>query len=452
MAISRIFDISRRTLATYQRALDITAHNIANSSNPYYSRQTSLLTTENPEQRGGFIWGTGVRLDAVLRVRDDLTDAQLRVNYHKSSDSNKRSVLLGQIETLFSEPSELGLSNLINTFFNSFNELAVNPSSTSLRQNVIQAAEKMSSKVKSIYDGLDIIKSDVFNDALSKVEELNYNLEQIQRLNKQIYEASTVKQEANDLMDQRDRLIDEVSKTVNLTITKDDSGSVTLSIGGVTAVDLSSSTKFKLDVIDDKLALVTEEGEVKAALNGGELNALSEVYSKKIPEYNEKLEVVFKVLTDSVNSEHSAGYSISNPPKTGITFFESFNDGLIKINQEILSDPSMIAVSSDGSSGNGDIAIKIAGLMDKKLISGSSFSESYTSLVSLLGNDKLSSDLSTESSEMVIQQLELQKASYSGVSIDEEMTNMIKYQRSYDAAAKLIKVADEMLETLLNMV
>ncbi|MEJ2616712.1 MAG: flagellar basal body rod C-terminal domain-containing protein, partial [Ignavibacteriaceae bacterium] len=174
--------------------------------------------------------------------------------------------------------------------------------------------------------------------------------------------------------------------------------------------------------------------------------------SNTIPQYQDNLNNVMNTLVESVNNVHSKGYTNTGSPETGINFFDSYQNGVLKINDRILSNNNYIAASSDGTSGNGDIAVSIAGLSSQALINGSTISDSYSNLVSSIGNDKNTSDQQANSGQLILQQLQDQKNSYSGVSIDEEMTNVITFQRSYDASAKLITVADQMLQTVLNLV
>ncbi len=452
MSISRIFDISRRSLAVYQRALDVTAHNISNASNPNYSRQRVLITNEIPEKTAGFIWGTGAKLENILRARNQMNDSQIRTNNYKFASSNKQSLLLSQVEEAFSEPSELGLSNLMNEFFSSWTELSVSPNSTPLRSNVVHAAQKLSSKVKSIHDNLEVIKNDTLSEYKEGVNTLNRLLSDIKALNQQIYETSVAGYSPNDLLDQRDAAIDELSSLTNITVSTDSDNMVSISIGGVFAVNRNHSSEFKITTTNGQLGLTTSESNLDVNIIGGELHALSDVYSNKIPEYLSKLDEVVQKLFESVNALHSSGHTLTDPPQTNINFFESFTNGVLTINNDIINNPNLIAASEDGTSGNGGIALQISELMNQNILNGSTLGDIYGNLVSQLGNEQLSATQSAESSLLILEQLDMQRASYSGVSIDEEMTNVIKFQRSYDASAKLIKVADEMLETLINMV
>lgn len=450
--ISNIFNIATRSLDVYRKALDVTAHNIANSDNENYSRQTVNVSTSTPNKIAGLVWGTGIQIDSVTRIKNQFIESQYRKNTGENSFYNKQSDLLSRVEQVFTEPSEYGLSDLMTSFFNSWSELAVTPDSSVLRENVITAAQNITARVDTIHQDLQTIKEDTFNEFNDKTQTLNNLLSQIHDLNVKITQQSGNGSPPNDLMDKRDQLVNQVTSIADTQVYYDPNGSVNISIGGVLAVDVSQSVKFEVIKENGELKLSTASGHVLQKIKGGELGAISDVYSSKIPDYEEKLDNVITSLFKSVNSIHSSGYSNEDPPQTNINFFSSYEAGVLKINSEILDDPSKIAVSADGTPGNGDIALQIADLNNQQLINGSTLVESYSSLISDVGSDKASSDSLSSSSALVLQQLQTQKSSYSGVSLDEEMANVIKFQRSYDASAKLISIADEMLQTLLQMV
>lgn len=452
MSLSRIFDISSRSLSTYQNALDVTAHNVANSGNPDYSRQQVVLSTTTPQQQAGLIWGTGVKLDQIQRVQDVLIKQQLISYNSKSSDSSQRGSLLEQVQGLLSEPSDSGLSSLTTNFFNAWQQLSVTPNSTPLRYSVIQAAQRLSTKVQSIHDGLDTIKTDIINQVNDQVSSVNTLLKQIQSLNAQIYSSQSVGQNPNDLLDQRDKAISDLSNITNINVTYDKGGSAIISIGGTFAADRSDSVTFEAKTINGKLTLASSGNNLNANLTGGSLYALTDMYSTVIPGYQNTLDSFVNQLMTSVNTVHKQGYTLDNPPKTNVDFFSGYSNGILSINSDILADPQKIAVSKDGTAGNGDLASTISDLANQKVINGTTLGDYYTSLVSKIGSDKNASDQNTSSFQAIVQQLQQQKASVSGVSVDEEMTNIIKYQRAYTASAKLIKAADDMLQTLLNVV
>ncbi|HEX2866342.1 MAG TPA: flagellar hook-associated protein FlgK [Ignavibacteriales bacterium] len=449
MGLSRIFDISSRSLGVYQRALDVTSHNVANANNPDYARQRVVFGSERSEGSTNGEVGAGVKIDDISRIKDNLTDIQLRTYNQKFSDVDKRSQTLGQVESLFSEPSDLGLSNLITSFYNSWDQLASTPNSTPLRNSVIQSADQLSNKVKGIYDGLGLLRSDLNGQVNEKVDEVNSTIQQIQDLNRQIKSAKVTNQSVNDLYDRRDKQIDSLSKLVNINVHTDDQGSVSISIGGIFAVDEYSATKFKASNTNGKLSLTTNDGSSTAQLTGGEIYASMDLYNNQLAGYQDSINAVAQNIMDSVNSVHRTGYGLNGSPQGD--FFTGYSEGVLSFNHDTNAIAASAVSGNDGNSGN---AIAIAKLADQKLpaLDGKTVSEYYNSFISSIGTEKKLNEQSSESNQLVLDQLNNQKSSYSGVSIDEEMTNVIKFQKSYDASAKLIKVADEMLQTLIQMV
>ena len=381
-----------------------------------------------------------------------MLDKQI-INYNQKYSSNdKESLMLSQIEQVFAEPGEQGLSNTLDQFFNTWHELSVSPNSIPLRNSVINIAQSISTRIKGIRGDLDIVKSDTVNDFRVKVNSLNGLLKDIQSFNARVYEANAKGLEANDLMDQRDKAIDDLSKLVNISVSYDNHNVANVSIGGVFAVDASYATEFDYTVNNSQLNLVTVNDQKTAKINGGELNALTEIYNNVIPSYVNDIDAIANKLVEKVNALHKTGYSITDPPKTGINFFDGYVNGELVINKDIISDPKMIAVSADGTDGNSEIAVKLGELSDEKVLDGLTFSEKYTTLVSKIGTDKQTVDQLMDSNKLVLDQLENQKSSYSGVSVDEEMTNILTYQRAYQASAKMVQIADQMIQSLIDMV
>ena len=452
MALSRLFDISRRSMVTYQRSMDVASNNIANAGNKDYTRQRAIISTETTQQYAGIVWGSGVKMDDIERVRSSLTESQIISNNQKQSYNERSSILLGQVENVFSEPSELGISNLMGQFFSSWSELSANPTSTALRGNVVYAAQNLSAKVKDINENFEVIKTSIYNEFNDKVREVNNDLSAIQNINRQISEASAIGQNANDLLDKRDLIISDLSKLVNIQVNYQSDQTANISIGGVFAVDKGSYTEFEMSATEGNLDMVVVGGTKKVVLTGGEMGALTDTFSNKIPAYKEKLDSVITQLVTSVNEIHNTGYTVDDPAIVGGDFFDSYENGELKIKDSILEDNNKIAVSSDGTSGNGDIGIKLFEIGDSDVLNGSKLVDVYSSLISEVGSHKQNADRMSESGSIVLAQLENQRDSQSAVSVDEEMLNVIKFQKAYEASAKLIRMADEMLDTLMQLV
>ncbi|MCX6151059.1 MAG: flagellar hook-associated protein FlgK [Ignavibacteriales bacterium] len=453
MSISKILDISRRSLYVYQRALDITANNIANVNNKNYTKQQIVFGTVAPDKSDKFSVGDGVTIADVQRQKNQFTETQIRNYSQNQSYDEKKANLLGNLETILSEPSELGLSNQLNLFFNSWQELSVNPLSTELRANVIQTAQNFSDKLQKVYDGFSSLRGNLKEEAVDSVNLINKYTEEIKTLNEEIFRADIKGLSSSDLLDRRDELIIELSKMANINVSIDKDNMASISIGGAYAVDRYHSIKFKaVENENGSLSIQSEDGQRTLQINKGSLGALVELSGKTIPGYLKVLDSIGNSIMSAVNSAHTKGYTNTQPPLNGINFFESYDSGQLKINKNILDDLNYIATSADGTGGNNDIAKQIAALKDANVVDGMKLSEKYSNFVGELANSINGSAHNTDSYNLVLDQLEQQKSSYSGVSTDEEMVNILRYQKSYEAAAKLIKIADDLFQTLLNTV
>jgi len=452
MALSSVFSIAKSSLFAHQQALAVTSANLANANNPAYSRQVALFGTLAPDHRASFSFGTGVAVENVLRIRNNVTDIQIRTNNHNFYEAEKRSTVLSQIESLFSEPSEFGLSSLMTQFFNSWDELALDPTSSPLRTSVVQSAQMLSEKIGSIHSGISQTKLDIRAEAIDITNRVNAIVEQLNTVNKQIYEASVVKSSSNDLIDTRDSLLEELSEYVNINVNIDENNVANVSIGGVFAVDGLHFKQFEVEQEGDQLRLVTKEDGIASRINGGSLSGLLDLHNNEIPNQLTALDDLAITLMENVNSIHSQGFSITDPAETNVNFFTKYEHGKLEINKDIIDDPYYIAISEDGISGDNSIALQLAELKDKKLLNNKTLSENYSEYISGIANEITLQQQNAESYAIVLTQLEQTKLQYSGVSTDEEMMNVMKFQRSYDAAAKLITIADELLETLLTMV
>jgi len=437
----------------YQKALSVTSNNVANANNADYSRQRTNFSSVAPDSRTRLSIGAGVEISDIQRIRNGILDKQIREYSENHSSAQKQSDILSSIENLFSEPTDQGLSNMINQFFNSWNNLSVDPTSLALRNSVVNSTQQLTGKLQNIYEGMNSERDDLLKDAENLVGQINNYTKDLKEVNRQIYAASVVNNDVNDLLDKRDTVLKNLSKIVNTQVNIDENGVANVSIGGVFAVDRLHQTNFKLSTdLGGKFSLLTEDGNARVSIRKGELYADYHTVNSLIPDYKDKLDTLALALKDNVNAAHREGYSLADPTTNGEDFFSSYSDGVLKVNSDILKDSRRIAVSSDGTGGNSDIALSIAKLQDAKIMDGNSVQEGYQNLVTDVAGEKQFQDQSSNTFGLVLNNLEQQQSSVAGVSVDEEMTDILKFQRSYDASAKLITVADQMLQTILQMV
>jgi flagellar hook-associated protein 1 FlgK len=464
MGIGNVFDVAVRAMSAYRQAIDVTSNNISNASNPDYARQKIQMATVTAENGRG----AGVTISDVQRIKDDLLEVQIRNYQSKSSDANKRSQVLSQIESIISEPSDNGLSNYMTQFFSSWDQLSAQPNSTPLRLNIIQKAQSVSDRFVQILNGMNDIQTTLQTETLNDAATINSLLKDIYGLNQKVAESEMRNIKANELKDQRDALISKLSQLINVSVQNGSNGSVSVNVGGLFGSDLNTYNQFEMKIINGQIQLVSQnDSNSIAMINSGELYAVTDLYSNKIAKYKSSIENLESVFVSKVNELHMSGNTLVQGAnsKTRIPFFgelngngnvvNSLSNDQLQINPDILNNPANIAASDTvNNDGNGSNAIKIARLLDSNLseLNGQTLLDNYSNILNNIGLDKVSNDNTIQSSETILLKLDNQKTSTSGVSLDEEMANVLKFQRSYDAASKMVKVADEMIQTILQMV
>jgi flagellar hook-associated protein 1 len=463
MGLDKVLNIASNTMSVYQQAMNVASNNISNSSNPNYTRQTVIFGSAGSD----FLGGNGVKISDIQRVRNNLLDVQVNNYQSASSDASKRSSILSQVESVVSEPSTSGLSADITDFFDSWSTLATQPNSSDLRSEVIQKAQTLSDSFNGIFNSLNDIQTNLQQQATADAVSINQYLAEITSLNQQIHEASASGVQAGDLQDERDGVITSLSQLVNVTSQANNDGTANVSIGGVMGADSASSTSFQATIVKGQLKLVsTKDASSAAVLNSGELSAISDLYSNKIPSYISSYQTLANTIVNQINAVHMTGFTLeqNGTSSTGIPFFgeldnsgnvvNAFSQGELNINSNVLSNPSLIAASDTANSdANGSNATNIANLIDKSFpeLGNKSILDSYTGLLDQVGTDKTAADNKETSTGTILTSLQTQQASISGVSMDEEMTNVLKYQRVYQAAAKLISISDALMSALIGI-
>lgn len=448
MSISRIFDISRQALLTHRSAIDITARNIANVNTEGYKRRRIDLSK--------LALGLGglngmLTKDGVTRIHQRFVENQLWYEDQDLGKYQSDEMILTQVQGIFNEPTASGLSNVLSEFWNVWNDLANDPESQSTR---------------SLVRDKGVILANTFNRNYQSLRDLQYQIgldiqENVSRVNQVIGQIKTINEKvgvhlSNDLLDQRDLLINDLSKLINIDIKEYSSGEVTISSRGQILVSGNYINELVVDIsMENGLRNIDIKFNDGRSVNilSGQLGSLIEVHNRHIPDYIEKLNLLATSIATQVNSIHTSGYNVSGV--TGIDFFSSDITGAadFKIDDNVYQNPSLIATSTAiDEPGDGSIAQLISDIQFEKNIQGGTVSEFYHSLISQIGSQVQEATFLRESQEIVVQTLRNQQDSISGVSLDEEMTRLIEFEQAFEAAARMITVVDEMIDTVLNMV
>lgn len=452
--LNGILELAKRSMNANQYGIGVTSHNIANASSPGYSRQRLDLAASLPEKTYFGYMGTGVDIQTVQRLRESYVDQQMYSVNANLGQSTQQEKVLRLTESFFQEPSDAGLNSMMQEFFNAFQSLSTHPEESSNRNALVQKTALMNDSFHRISQGISTMRTDAVNELDSKIGKVNELLKSISELNSTIAGSSARGLKPNDVMDQRDGKLSELSKLVNIRVNQNPDGQVTASIAGTMVVSNGSFTPLQSAITGNTVSITSGTAATPVLVNGGEIGGLINIYNNTLPQYLSKLDDVAESLISEVNAVHSAGYGIGTPPPIGTNFFTGSDSKTIDIDPAILQNTNTIAASKDGSPGNNEIALDIAQLQNKKMLNGNNNTvfQYYNGMVSGIGSDIESIGTDSESQQLVLDQLTTQQNSVAGVSLDEEMTNLIKFQHGFDASARIINTVKEMYDTIINMV
>ncbi len=460
-------EIGSRALTASQTVLDVIGQNTANVSTPGYTRQIVDIAASEPISYGsGSIAagqvGTGVSVVAINRVRDSFVDQQVYSANGDQGALNKLRDTLTEVEQAYGEPNtKTGVGTQLSTFLNSFSDLAANPENVGIRSTVLNNAEALANEFRSVSTALNQINPEISAKVAAGVGVVNTIAGQIADLNKQIGLSVANGEHPNDLQDRRDQLLASLSSQVDINVsylknpqTGHPTGEVNVRISGFTLVDGDSANALPTQATPpgSEPGLLTASGE-QITLGGGELYGLVKA-STLVAGYQSDLNTLANNVITAVNTVHAQGYGLDG--QTGRAFFSGTDAASIDVSAAVKSNLNVIAAAAAPSvgntfaSGNGDNATAIARLTSTPVIGNATLDDYYNSRIGIIGADTQSYTNQASSQEKIVQQLQNQQSSVSGVNLDEELTKMLQYQRSYQAAARVINTMDSVLNTIVN--
>ncbi len=451
MAISSLLSISRDALMTYQGAITITGSNIANVNNANYNVQRAVISATGD--------GSSVNVD-VTRVYDQYIGKQITGETSTGGYWDTRSGILGQVEVLFDETADAGITTDLKAFWDSWSDLAQNPTGLVEQNAVVSAADTLASDIRDKYQSLQTILAGVNDSVAGTVDTINTLAADIATLNQSIISAGPDGAGVNELIDKRDAAMKSLAELVPFQSVQDESGSVSIFLaGGEMMVGTTSSRSLAVSAAGD----VTFEGNttpLTSGITGGSLGALLELRDSTLPGYMSSLDTLAAAVISEVNTLHGSGVDQAGTAVTGRLFFADTPVGssaafTMSVASGILSDPTTI-VASQTVAGDGAVASAITALQHQGIVTSGTqqvtTSEYWASTVSKVGSDSSLSEQKADQSAAVMTQLESRRANVSGVSLDEEMIYLIQYQLGYSAAGQLCSTAQEMLDTLMGIV
>ena len=449
-------ELGKRALNTHQLWLNTIGHNIANVNTPGYTRQRVNISTTPPQELPQGMVGTGVSADNIRHVRDLFLNRQYRNENKSLGQWTGQEKILSQIEALFTEPNAESLGDLLDKFWAGWSDLANNPESVGARTALKEQTNLLTSGFHRIYSNLQDLRKSVDVEIVLTVDNVNSLASEIASINQQIARTELGGQKANDLRDRRDYLIDQLSEFVDVNVAEQKNNTATVYIGSLAIVD--GTTSFRIDTRKVGAGEVTSseivwEGTTRTIKNlNGQLKALVDARDQIVPQYLSKLDAMAQALITNVNTQHQKGIGLDG--SIGLNFFDPRNFGAatISLNDTIANNVIKIAASQGGEVGDNVNALAIADLKNASVLmrNTASLSEFYNSLIGEIGVNTGKAKNLKENYELLVGQLDNARQSVQGVSLDEEMAQMIKYQHAFDAAARVITTMDQALETVIK--
>lgn len=474
-SIGSILSIARGAIQAHQIAIQTASQNIANADVEGYSAQRVQITANSAQTFTYGTIGTGVVVKGITRARDVLLDDQFRKASTGASGYDTTRDLLGRVESVLGEPSTTGLSNAMDVFWNSWSDLSADPSSLSARGVVQQRGSELAGTFNRFANQLDEVSNAARGQLTADIGKINELARQIADINPSIVAAESSNSPANDLRDTRDRLLDQISRLGDTTAIERHDGSVGVYFAGRLLVD--GPDAHQLTIAGSSTLSIRFAGETSdLTAVGGSVGATVDAINTTIPSVMANLDSLAGTIVREVNAIHAAGtvFTIANPAGTtaGNFFAQNGDETSGDVAQTArgmslsssLTSLTGIAASAGGASGPGNnaVAAGIAGLRNKTLnfydaagstppLATTSMGTFYRDTVASVGLASSQAANAATVHETLASQADTRRQSVSGVATDEELVGLIKHQQAYSAAARLVKVVDEMSQTLIDL-
>jgi len=439
-------------LIAEQGALQTTTNNVSNVNTPGYSRQQPVLVSSDPVVVDPLTFGTGVTLQSVESIRDPILESRIQQETQGQGQFGSLASALQQTQVNFSSNSgDIGTS--ISNFFDSINQLSTNPADLSLRQGVLTSAGNLATSLNTTANNLTQQRSNLDLSVVQTVSQINQFTQQIAQLNGQISTLQNVGQNAGTFIDQRTQLIDQLSSLVDVSVIPSDNTITLTTANGTSLVTGQQSFQLQTQANSSGLHDIYAQGvDITSTIASGLVGGTLQARDQQIPAIQSQLDSLAAGLANSVNGVQAGGFDLNGvrgtnlftpPPISGV--------GAAATISVAITDPALIAASSDGRAGSNGNAEAMYALRNQAVISGQSPTDYYSGVIFNVGNATANAVAEQSASALVLQQLNDQRASISGVSLDQEAANMVQYQQAYSASAQVISTINSMMQTVINM-
>jgi flagellar hook-associated protein 1 FlgK len=421
-----------RGILAHQQAIDTTSHNVANANTEGFSRQEAVMSASDPFRLvaglagGPTHIGTGVDVTQFRRIRDSFLDLQYRAQAMQVGDQETTSSQLDQVELGLAEPGDNGIASQLSKFWNAWADVSNSPDDPAARQALLNQATNLTAAFQQVDSQLTTVKSQAAAEYASLTGpsgDVQLIANEIGQLNTAIKAFVGNGDTPNDLLDRRDLLLDKLSQIGQVSTTDLGNGAISVQFGDAASPLVNDAT------VTWPQALTAPGGKLGALINISGTGGV-------IDQYRAQLNTVVKTLADNVNALH-------NPGGTGTNFF-TYTAGAEAGTLAVNATTATIRTGTSGAPGANDIALQISGLR------GGNQDSLYTAFVTRIGGDLKNAQTGAANANVLLGSINDRRQSTSGVSMDEEMTNLVRFQRGYQASARVMSTMDQMLDTLIN--
>ncbi len=457
--MSGLFDGLRagaRTLASLEAALSVVSENVANVNTPGYSRRRPVFESSQVATFSFGVLGSGVEIDRITSTRNSLIETRILGELQRRGNLNGQRFTLEQIETVLYGSEGSGVSQQISRFFDSFLELESNPSSVEFRQSVLAEGQRTADVINNTAQALASLELNNRAEARNSVSHANSILKQLAKVDAEVTSLRRQETDAGPLQDRQEQLLRQLAEEIDFHYYQTDQGLHVTTVGtGRLLMHGHTAHTIELDETSGAFTLAVDGVDITSSVNEGRLGGTLELQSQVFPSFRGELNTLAATLADKVNTLHQSGEGLDDI--SGRNFFNvpvvGSEASTLAVNPAL--EPAMVAAGAIGSGpGNGVVAQQIADLRGSSLteLGDRTFSEFFSELVfdAGLAAREVQEDMAGQ--DRVLTQLENQRDSFSGVSLDEEAVNMIQYQRSFQATARVIRTLDELLAETMNLI
>ncbi|HTQ03410.1 MAG TPA: flagellar hook-associated protein FlgK [Polyangiaceae bacterium] len=456
MGLTQILSTALDGLNAQSVGLSTTGDNISNVNTPGYARREVDLET----RAQGL---AGVNVAGLQRVSDAVVERKQYQAMGLSSAASERDSQLGQVENLFDDTNGSGLADALSAFYTSFSGLASNPTDSTARSTVLNAASTLAGRINDTANSIASQRSDIFGKAQATVAEINAKAQKLATLNQQIVAAKAQGQDTTGLEDQRSKVLLDMSPLIDVTTIPQDNGSIMVQSSGTTLVDGVQARTLSLGLdTNGNMQLTAAIGDgpgtdITKYLTGGQLGGLKEARDTDLAQVATNLDNFAYGIATSVNTVHEAGYGldgVSGRDMFSITPSAQGAARAIALSADVANNPDAVAASGSATAlpGNSDNAVALSALASQPAVGSSTPSEAWGDLVGDVGSRKQSASDDSTMRSAVEAQATAARESSSGVSLDEEMVSLTKFQRAYEASSKVITTVDTLLGELMDSV